>query len=136
MKKSTFYSIIVVIAVFAFIFGMKKLAQHKSMVLELAKELKTQGLNYDRANVVKSTNMIEEITMQGKDLLVKITMYGNGLFMQNVVNNLEKDKKNNAKIEPQPIYVAGQFIVVVYQEPVKGLVKSLLIAKFKDVSEY
>lgn len=136
MKKSTIYAILIVFIVFITIFGLKHIAVQNSNVMQLAKELKTQGLNYDKTFISKSTNMFEEVTLQGKDLLVKITHYGNGLFMKNIVSNLEKDKKNNTKAETAPIYVARQFVIVVYQEAVKDSVKSMLLNKFQEVSEY
>jgi hypothetical protein len=78
--------------------------------------------------------MYQEIALQGSNLLVKINHYGNGLFLKQVKDNLTKDKK--AKNATEPIYAAGSYIIVVYQEPEKGMVKSILLKFFPVVEEY
>ncbi len=133
MKKSLIL-LLVVSAIIAAFYGMQALGKRTGKAYVLANELKAQGLAFDRMNVARSTNMYEEISISGQDLLVKISHYGNGLFLKQIKHNLRHDKEEtNSK---EPIYVGGAYIIVVYLEPSKGYVRSFLEKYFPGLEEY
>jgi hypothetical protein len=136
MKRTGWIVILVILIAAASVYTLKQTVKKHSKAYELALTMKKDGLPIDSIHVDQSEFMYEEIKAAGKDILIKISVYGNGLFMQNIVNNLENDKKDKAKIVAAPIYAAGDFIIVVYKEPAKGLIKGYLEKKFKLVSEY
>ncbi len=136
MKKSGWIAILVIVIAAASMYLLKQAATHHSKAFELAQTLKKEGLPVENIRVNRSDIMYEEVSATGKNLVIKISVYGNGLFLKNIINNLKNDRKNGTKTEPQPIYTAGPFIVVVYTEPAKGLIKSALLKQFQDVEEY
>lgn len=134
MKKTIWVMIAVIAVVIGMVYAGQTLKKRTGGAYKLAEQMKSQGLNYEKMNVSQSTSMYQEIALQGSNLLVKINHYGNGLFLKQVKDNLTKDKK--AKNATEPIYAAGSYIIVVYQEPEKGMVKSILLKFFPVVEEY
>lgn len=136
MKRTGWIFILVILIAVASVYMLKQTVKKHSKAYGLALSMKKDGIPIDGIRIDRSEFMYEEIMATGKDLMIKVSVYGNGLFMQNIVNNLENDKKDKVKPVAEPIYAAGDFIVVVYKEPVKGLIKGYLEKKFKQVSEY
>ena len=136
MKKQHIITITLIILIAASIYGLKLLSKYQSKSYVFAVELQKQGLAITDIKFESSTNIIDVVTATGDSLKVKVTHYGNALFIKNVVANLEKDKKENTKIEPQPIYVAGNLIIALYQEPVPGQVKAAIGRIYSGIREY
>ncbi len=136
MKKQQITAVLIIIFVAGAIWGLKVFSKYQSKSYAFANELKTNGLAIDKITIEGATSIIDVVTATGEGLKVKITHYGNGLFLKNVTDNLEKDKKNKTKIEPQPIYVAGNIIVAVYQEQIQGQVKAAVGRIYPGMQEY
>jgi hypothetical protein len=136
MKRTGWIVILVILIAAASVYMLKQTVKKHSKAYELALSMKKDGLPVDGIRVDRSEFMYEEIMATGKDFMIKISVYGNGLFMQNIVNNLENDRKDKVKTGGAPIYAAGDFIVVVYKEPANGLIKGYLEKKFRQVAEY
>jgi len=137
MKKSTLIFIIVVILVALGLYGLKQLAKTAGPAYKLAQELKASGLQIETIKVTQADQMLEEVMATGGGISMKINHYGNGLFMEKITENLEKEKKDRKKMPGDtPIYIAGNFSIVVYSEPEKGMVKKALTDKFGYVQEY
>ena len=134
MKRSFWVVILIVVAVAAVIFGMQALAKRAGGAYKLAEQMKAQGLNYEKVRLTGSTGMYEELSLEGTGILVKTSRFGNGLFLKHVKDNLAKDKKDRKATEP--VYAAGAYIVVVYKEPVNGMVKGIMLKYFPEVEEY
>jgi len=136
MKKQQIITIAVIVLIAAGIYGLKVLSKYRTKSYIFAVELQKQGLAIDKIAIEGATTIIDVVTATGGGLRIKITHYGNGLFFKNVADNLEKDKKNKTKIADQPIYVAGDIIIAVYQEPVPGRVKAAVVKLYPGMMEY
>ena len=136
MKKQQVSIIIAIVFFAAGVWGVKYFLKYQSKSYLFAVALQKQGLDITKISFEGSQGMIDVVTATGDGLNVKITHYGNGLFLKNVTANLEKDKMNNTKIESQSIYVAGDIIAAVYLEQVPGQVKSVISRLYPGTREY
>lgn len=137
MKRNGWIIIFVIVIAVLSLYMFKQTVNKHSKAYELALEMKNSGVPVVNVHVNHSDSIYEEVIATGLNLKVKISVYGNGLFMENIVNNLKKDrKKNSAPENAAAIYTAGQFIVVVYQEPQAGMVKAVLQKQFPSVVQY
>jgi hypothetical protein len=125
--------IVVVLSVLLF-----RVMQKSGKAYGLAEDLKKAGLPADEIRQKENNSMYSEVLVLGDGLNVKVTAYGNGLFMDNIIKNLEAEK--NIKTEPgvykPAILVSRLYILVVYSEPAPGMVKRMLAEKFGQVREY
>ena len=128
--------IIAILFFAAGVWGIKLISKYNSKSYNFAVELKKQGLAITNIAFEGPQGMIDVVIATGDGLKVKVSHYGNGLFLKNITDNLEKDKKNKTKIEQQPIYVAGNIIVAVYQEQVPGQVKAAVGRIYPGMREY
>jgi hypothetical protein len=137
VKKNGWIVVSVIVVAALSLYMFKQTVNKHSKAYELALEMKNSGVPVVNIHINHSDSIYEEVIATGLNLKVKISVYGNGLFMKNIVNSLKKDKK---KSQPQEdtaaIYTAGQFIVVVYQEPQAGMVKAVLQKQFSSVAQY
>lgn len=136
MKKQNVIIITVIIFIAAGIYGLKLISKYQSKSYVFAEELQKQGLAINNITIEGSTNIVDQVMATGDGLKIKVTHYGNALFLENVVNSLERDKKKQVKIESAPIYAVRDLIIVVYQEPVPGQVKEIVSRLYPGVREY
>jgi hypothetical protein len=136
MKK--IFTVIVVLAVIVAGFVFARQAMMKAgKAYALAGELKKAGLPVEEIRVNENSAMYSEVSAVGGGLNVKIGYYSNGLFMDKIVKNLEAGKiKETPTYEKPAILVSRLYILVVYAEPEKGIVKKMLAEKFGLVREY
>jgi hypothetical protein len=102
----------------------------------LAMDLKTAGLPVEIAKMTADTFMYDEARATGKELDIKINHYTNNDFMYNVLNNIEKEKKDRLQPPGPPRYAADLYIVTVMKEPSKGRVKKEMEKLLGKVREY
>ena len=135
MKKFlTVTAVLIVIA--AVLLLLVHAAKYSGKAYGLAMDLKKAGLPIESVQITGSSAMYDEAVAAGGGLSIKINHFGNGLFMESIVKNLEEGVKNRDRESRPPIYLSGLYIVVVYAEPVRGGVKAALINKFGEVKEY
>ena len=100
MKKSTIITIVVILLIAGGIWGLKILSKYQTKSYLFAVELQKQGLAIDKISFEGTTNIVDVVFATGDGLKIKVTHYGNALFMKNVVANLEKDKREKQKSNP------------------------------------
>lgn len=116
---------------------LNQAARKAGKAYALAQELKNAGLPITEITIKETNSMYNEVSAAGEGLNIKINYYGNSLFMDNIVKNLEAGRTREPRQENRvPIYVARLYIVVVYGEPAPGMVKAALVNKFGIVREY
>jgi hypothetical protein len=135
MKKAVISVIILIVLIVLAVFAAQAIKKTGKAYV-LAEELKTSGIPVEEIRINESGPMYNEVSAIGEELNVKIGCYGNGLFMENIIKNLESQKTKNRESEEPPILVSRLFILVVYSEPSKGAVKRALAEKFGQVREY
>jgi hypothetical protein len=130
--------VVLVMAVIApAIFFLRQAMIRADKAYVLAEQLKAAGLPVDEIKVRENSGMYSEVSAIGAGLNVKIGYYSNGLFMDKIVKNLEAGKtREPAAYEKPAILVSRLYILVVYAEPEKGIVKKMLAEKFGQVREY
>jgi hypothetical protein len=129
--------IMAVLVIFASgIYILKQAANRASGPYFTAERLRASGLPVEKIKPGRENAMYREVTLSGPDLDMKISRYGNGLFMADIIKNLDAEKKNRTANSGSPIYVSGLFIIVVYHEPYPGAVKRALLEQFKELKEY
>jgi hypothetical protein len=135
MKKQVVVTIAVLVVFVPGIYILKQAANRASGPYFAAERLKASGLPVENIKFGQESAMYREVTVTGPDLNIKISRYGNGLFMSEIIKNLEAEKKKAANTG-SPIYVSGMFIIVVYNEPSQGIVKRALLEQFRELREY
>lgn len=137
MKKALIVVSIIAAAIAAAVF-IPRLIERSGKAYVLASDLKKAGLPADEIRVNEKGGMYNEASALGENLNVKIGYYGNGLFMDSIIKNLEaeKTKKTEPGVYKPAILVSRLYILVVYAEPEKGMVKRFLANKFGQVREY
>ena len=135
--KKIFIIIIVLAAAAVSAYFIRQAMIKSDKAYALAGELKAAGLPVDEIKVNSSSALYSEVSAMGAGLNVKIGYYSNGLFMDNIVKNLEAGKTREPVVFDKPaILVSRLYILVVYAEPEKGIVKKMLAEKFGQVREY
>jgi hypothetical protein len=116
--------------------GLNQAARKAGKAYVLAREMKAAGLPIEDITIKESDFMYNEVSATGDGINLKINYYGNGLFLDNIVKNLEAEKTAAKQENRIPIYVTRLYILVVYAEPKQGMVKGFLVNKFGQVREY
>jgi hypothetical protein len=134
--KKTLVAILAAAVIVAAIFFLRQAMIRAGKAYVLAEQLKAAGLPVDEIKVNENSAMYSEVSAIGGGLNVKIGYYSNGLFMDNIVKNLELGKTKEPSIGKPAILVSRLYILVVYSEPEPGAVKKMLEEKFGLVREY
>lgn len=135
MKKILVFTAVLAVIIAAVMLAAGALRK-TSKAYALAAGFKAAGLPVDEIRVRESSGMYSEVSALGEGLNVKIAYYGNGLFMDNIIKNLEAGKGKARAAEEPAILVSRLYILVVYAEPAKGMVKKALAEMFGEVREY
>lgn len=135
MKKILITTAVIIVIAAGFLM-LSHAAKYAGKAYRLAQDLKKAGLPIDSIRITGSSAMYDEVSASGDGLNIKINHYGNGLFMESILKNLEDENRGRGKESRTPIYVSGLYIIVVYQEPAKGGVKAALINKLGEVKEF